>query len=175
MNYLFIWFALRGSSFSLFLLKRCPQETNFMNYSTHPSFIPQSQNLSEYAIKQILKVIITYYNYMYHTRTHVNRLSSFAQLLSCTNTCRVPHTLRFWIRHSTPLNFTGVVQLSFSTPAVPKKGWWRIKVVVGRQVDEQPFLVTKFFPKAFEVRGNFYGLLRKCDVLLILSMMMCVS
>ncbi|XP_042874715.1 CD109 antigen-like [Penaeus japonicus] len=58
------------------------------------------------------------------------------------------YVMRRWVSRFPNI---GIVQLSFSIPGLPKPGWWRIKVVAGRQVDEQPFLVTKFFPRAFEV------------------------
>ncbi|XP_069950501.1 CD109 antigen [Cherax quadricarinatus] len=58
------------------------------------------------------------------------------------------YVLRRWISRFPNI---GVVELKLRTPALPKPGWWRVKVVASGQVDYHPFLVTKYFTSRFEV------------------------
>ncbi|KAG7167134.1 CD109 antigen-like 1 [Homarus americanus] len=47
--------------------------------------------------------------------------------------------------------YEGPVDVYVMVPGLPKPGWWRVKVVAGGQVDEHPFLITKYFTSRFEV------------------------
>ncbi|KAK7083286.1 hypothetical protein SK128_009997 [Halocaridina rubra] len=73
------------------------------------------------------------------------------------NTTFVSTTSRFLsvlVQMSRPIYNGGqdrVVELRLGTPAVPKKGWWRVRVVTAGQVDEHPFILTKYFATRFEI------------------------
>ncbi|XP_068239791.1 CD109 antigen-like [Palaemon carinicauda] len=57
------------------------------------------------------------------------------------------YVIRRWISTYPTI---GVIELSMGTPAIPKKGWYRIRVVTAGQVDEHPFYLTKYYVTKFE-------------------------
>ncbi|XP_064122031.1 thioester-containing protein 1 allele S1-like [Macrobrachium nipponense] len=44
----------------------------------------------------------------------------------------------------------GVIELSMGSVVIPKRGWYRVRVVTAGQVDEHPFFLTKYFVTKFE-------------------------
>lgn len=58
------------------------------------------------------------------------------------------YVLRRWVSRFPDV---GVVRLVMKSPGLPKPGMWRVRVVVGGQVDEHYFPMMKYFPPRYEV------------------------